>query len=56
MRLLKDCKNGRPLVVDESSDAAAVLVCMPEFGLYAIKRGERPLIRAAGAFCHSTPQ
>jgi hypothetical protein len=25
-------------------------------GLYATNRGERPLIRAAGASCHSTPQ
>lgn len=27
-----------------------------DFRLYATKRGERPLIRAAGGVCHSTPQ
>jgi hypothetical protein len=27
-----------------------------DYGVYAIKRGERPLILAAGAVCQSTPQ
>jgi transcriptional regulator with XRE-family HTH domain len=39
-------------VPEDLRDYPAVKV----FGLYATKRGERPLIRAAGRVCHSTPQ
>ncbi len=41
--------------LDRQSAEARGTVFRPIMRLYATKRGERPLIRAAGGVCHSTP-